>query len=254
MVRDHQPGEAVFRSILPEDIDWKPFPAFPPSARLAVLVGEPTQAGPYVIRVKVPSGVKLMPHKHPEDRIYTVMSGVFYIGLGDRFDGDKVRAYPPGSVIDGTSTGQSPVSTSLRSRPLGRWASNTGTLRTIRETKLTGTPPAEEANEPWLGRVVGQELQSSCRRADAVAQAGDTGPLGAMLAAEERPFLLEPVAHDADAASLAFRRQRMDRTFKAVEGMVGTVHAHLERLVVVVPAGFTSGHEDLAPVAWGLRL
>jgi hypothetical protein len=27
------------------------------------------------------------------------MSGVFYIGLGDRFDGDKVKAYPPGSVI-----------------------------------------------------------------------------------------------------------------------------------------------------------
>jgi len=32
MVRDHQSGEAVFRSILPEDIEWKPFPAFPPSA------------------------------------------------------------------------------------------------------------------------------------------------------------------------------------------------------------------------------
>jgi hypothetical protein len=29
------------------------------SARLAVLVGEPTQAGPYVVKVKVPSGVKL---------------------------------------------------------------------------------------------------------------------------------------------------------------------------------------------------
>jgi hypothetical protein len=28
-----------------------------------------------------------------------VMSGVFHIGLGDRFDGDKVQAYPPGSVI-----------------------------------------------------------------------------------------------------------------------------------------------------------
>jgi hypothetical protein len=40
-----------------------------------------------------------MPHKHPEDRIYTVMSGVFYIGLGDRFDDDKVKAYPAGSVI-----------------------------------------------------------------------------------------------------------------------------------------------------------
>ena len=93
MARTHQPGQSVFRSILTEDIDWKP------SARLAVLIGEPTQAGPYVIGVKVPSGVKLMPHRHPEDRIYTVMSGVFYIGLGEQFDGDKVKAYPPGSVI-----------------------------------------------------------------------------------------------------------------------------------------------------------
>ena len=99
MVRTHQPGEAVFRSILPEDIDWKAFPAFPLSVRLAVVVGQPSEPGPYVIRVKVPSGVKLMPHRHPEDRIYTVMSGVFYIGLGDRFDGDKVKAYPPGSVV-----------------------------------------------------------------------------------------------------------------------------------------------------------
>ena len=99
MVRNHQPGEAVFKSILPEDVDWKPFPAFPPGARLAVLVGEPTQAGPYLIRVKVPSGVKLMPHKHPEDRIYTVISGVFHIGLGDRFDEEGLKAYPPGSVV-----------------------------------------------------------------------------------------------------------------------------------------------------------
>jgi quercetin dioxygenase-like cupin family protein len=99
MVQAHQPDESVFRSILPEQIDWKPFPAFPPTARLAVVVGEPTKPGPYVIRVKVPSGVKLMPHRHPEDRIYTVISGVFYIGLGDRFDPDKLKAYPPGSVI-----------------------------------------------------------------------------------------------------------------------------------------------------------
>jgi quercetin dioxygenase-like cupin family protein len=99
IVRTHQPGEAVFRAILPEEVEWKPFPAFPPSARLAILIGDPTRPGPYVIRVKVPSGVKLMPHRHPEDRIYTVISGVFYIGFGEKFDGDKVKAYPPGSVI-----------------------------------------------------------------------------------------------------------------------------------------------------------
>lgn len=50
----HQPGQADFKSILPEDIDWKPFPAFPPSARLAVVVGQPAEPGRYVIRVKPP--------------------------------------------------------------------------------------------------------------------------------------------------------------------------------------------------------
>jgi quercetin dioxygenase-like cupin family protein len=99
MVRTHQPGEAAFRSILPEDIHWKPFPAFPASVRLAIVVGEPSQPGLYLIRVKAAAGAKLMPHRHPEDRIYTVISGVFYIGLGERFDGDKVKAYPPGAVI-----------------------------------------------------------------------------------------------------------------------------------------------------------
>ena len=92
-------GKAVFKAILSEDVDWKAFAAFPPSARLAVVVGQPSQPGLYTVRVKVPQGVKLMPHRHPEDRIYTVISGVFYIGLGDEFDADKLEAYPPGAVI-----------------------------------------------------------------------------------------------------------------------------------------------------------
>jgi hypothetical protein len=99
MARPHQPGQDVFRSVLSEDIEWKPFPAFPPSVRLAVVVGHPTEAGPYTIRVKAQHGVKLMPHRHPEDRVYTVISGVFYIGLGDVFDPDKLQAFPPGSVV-----------------------------------------------------------------------------------------------------------------------------------------------------------
>lgn len=119
MRRIHQPRQAVFQSILPEDRVWKPFPAFPASVRLAVVVGQPSGPGPYVIRVKVPTGVKLMPHKHPEDRVYTVMSGVFYIGLGDKFDADRMQAYPPGGVlvclaIPFTFTGPNRGSTSPR--------------------------------------------------------------------------------------------------------------------------------------------
>lgn len=56
MTQTHQPGQEVFRSVLPEDVEWRPFPAFPPAARLAVVVGEPTEPGAYAIRVKVPSG------------------------------------------------------------------------------------------------------------------------------------------------------------------------------------------------------
>jgi len=88
-----------FGDILPENINWMPFPAFPPAARLSVLVGDPDKPGPYAIRVKLPAGQKLMPHHHPEDRVYTVISGVFYIGLGTTFDPDKLKAYGPGSVI-----------------------------------------------------------------------------------------------------------------------------------------------------------
>jgi quercetin dioxygenase-like cupin family protein len=98
-VQPHQPGQDVFKTILPEDVDWKPFPAFPPSVRLAVVVVQPSEPGPYTTRVKAAHGAKLMPHKHPEDRVYTVISGVFYIGLGDEFDASKLEAYPPGAVI-----------------------------------------------------------------------------------------------------------------------------------------------------------
>ena len=49
----HPRVQATFRAVLPEDIDWQPFAAFPPSVRLAVVVGEPSMDGLYVVRVKV---------------------------------------------------------------------------------------------------------------------------------------------------------------------------------------------------------
>ena len=81
----HQPDQDEFRAVLPEDVDWQPFPAFPPSVRLAVLVGQPSEPGPYVIRVKVPFDVKLMPHRHPEDRVYTIISVVVLPGATSHF-------------------------------------------------------------------------------------------------------------------------------------------------------------------------
>lgn len=85
--------------IRPDSITWQSFAAFPPEVRLAVLIGNPITAGGYTVRVKVPAGVVLKPHRHPEDRIYTVISGVFYIGIGEKYDPAKLIAFAPGSVF-----------------------------------------------------------------------------------------------------------------------------------------------------------
>ena len=95
-----EPAEKpVFKAIQSEDIVWKSVAAYPPSVHLGVVAGDISEAEPYTIRVKVPHGAKFMPHRHTENRVYTVISGVFYIGLGDEFDAEKLEAYPPGAVI-----------------------------------------------------------------------------------------------------------------------------------------------------------
>jgi hypothetical protein len=92
-LRPHQPGQEVFKTILSEDIDWKPFPAFPPSVLLAVVVGQPSEPGPYTIRVKAPHGEKLMPHKHPEDRVYPPGAVIILPGNTPHFHWAKSGEY-----------------------------------------------------------------------------------------------------------------------------------------------------------------
>ena len=98
MSERHEPGDG-FRVIWPETLDWQPFTAFPTAARLAVLIGDPGQPGPYVIRILVPAGGRVKPLRHFGDRVYTVISGVFYIGLGESFDESRLTAHAPGSVV-----------------------------------------------------------------------------------------------------------------------------------------------------------
>lgn len=99
MSATHQPGQDSFRVIWPEMVNWQPLAAFPTAARLAVLVGDPNQPGPYVIRMRIPAGERVHPLRDSEDRIYTVISGVFYIGLGEQFDESKLTAHGPGTLL-----------------------------------------------------------------------------------------------------------------------------------------------------------
>jgi hypothetical protein len=50
-------------TIRPEDPEWNSFAAFCRPPRLAVLVGDPDEPGPYVIRVRLPAGSRMMPQR-----------------------------------------------------------------------------------------------------------------------------------------------------------------------------------------------
>src|SRR5262245_61728928 len=64
---------------------------------IAKLEGDPTKDGPFVFRVKLPDGYRVPPHVHPKIERVTVISGMFYIGEGDKFDAKKGHAMGAGT-------------------------------------------------------------------------------------------------------------------------------------------------------------
>jgi quercetin dioxygenase-like cupin family protein len=66
------------------DIKWGPGPPFfPAGARFVVLSGDPSQAGPFTVRLELPDGFTIPPHFHPTDEHVTVISGTLLLGMGD---------------------------------------------------------------------------------------------------------------------------------------------------------------------------
>jgi hypothetical protein len=63
-----------------------------------VLFGDPTKAVFYSILLFVPAHTTIQAHSHRDDRMATVVSGVWNFGYGDRFDPKSLKSLPPGSV------------------------------------------------------------------------------------------------------------------------------------------------------------
>lgn len=91
--------EETIRAVRREQIKWKPQPALLEGAMHAEIVGDTLEAGPYIFRLRVPPGVRVMPHFHPDDRIYTVLSGTFCIGSGESFKDNLLEKYGTGDVV-----------------------------------------------------------------------------------------------------------------------------------------------------------
>lgn len=81
--------------ITTEELKWKPGRV--PGHEIAPLIGDSTKPGPYVERVKFPPNSISQAHSHPEARAYTIISGTWYVGYGDKFDPAKLKALPAGS-------------------------------------------------------------------------------------------------------------------------------------------------------------
>jgi anti-sigma factor ChrR (cupin superfamily) len=64
-------------------------PVLPKGAQIAVLSGDPSKDGLYVLRLKMPANYKIPAHNHPTSEYVTVISGKFHIGMGDKLDGKK---------------------------------------------------------------------------------------------------------------------------------------------------------------------
>lgn len=80
----------------PEDIKWSPAPpSLPAGAEVALLYGDATKEGLFVLRIKIPKGYRVPPE------IATVLSGTVRLGMGDKdhvFPAGSFYATPPGMV------------------------------------------------------------------------------------------------------------------------------------------------------------
>jgi len=65
----------------------------------AQLLGDSSQGGVWVDRVKIPANRRVLAHTHPENELVTVIEGTWYLGEGTKFNPTNFKRYPAGSFI-----------------------------------------------------------------------------------------------------------------------------------------------------------
>src|SRR5262249_23106302 len=84
--------------VTPTDVKWQDGPpSLPKGAKIAMLEGDPSKEGPFVMRAKMPDGYRIAPHTHPRDERVTVLSGTLYLGMGGKFEEKEGMPLPAGS-------------------------------------------------------------------------------------------------------------------------------------------------------------
>jgi len=84
-------------AINPADMVWISPPGIP-GVHIAWVLGAEQQPGLYCLRVKLDKGAVIPPHRHPDERNSTVLSGTLYAGFGEVVDDSKLVAVKTGAV------------------------------------------------------------------------------------------------------------------------------------------------------------
>ena len=87
---------AILTSVAPENLKWSGKPG---AYQQAIVYGEPSKPGVYIVLAKWPPGTGSRPHSHSTDRLVTVISGTWWVGTGDKYDVDTMVAMKAGSFI-----------------------------------------------------------------------------------------------------------------------------------------------------------
>ena len=75
------------------EAQWGPAPPMlPPGAQIAVLAGDPTKPVAYTVRLKFPANYTIPAHSHPTNENVTVVSGDFFVGMGNVVDKASAKA------------------------------------------------------------------------------------------------------------------------------------------------------------------
>ena len=87
-----------FVRVAPEEVKWRDLQGYN-GVQFAVIDGDPSKPGVYVVRVKFPPGVMTRPHFHPDTRYAVVLKGTWYTGTGDTFEPSTAVGLKPGSFM-----------------------------------------------------------------------------------------------------------------------------------------------------------
>jgi hypothetical protein len=78
--------------IAADAVKWTPGPpGLPEGAQVAVLWGNPEQAGTFIIRAKMPDGYVVPAHWHTGAENLTILSGTLLMAMGDKLDKDSAQ-------------------------------------------------------------------------------------------------------------------------------------------------------------------